>query len=101
MKIIVKTYKYVYLIKHVLMKTKLTLTVKKSVIEAAKRKAKNKGISLSRMFEEIFEGEEGNNIKTESQRAAERLIKKLGESKSINSLNDKELIKEHVRRKFA
>jgi hypothetical protein len=32
------------------MKTKLTLTIKKSVIDAAKRRAKNKGISLSRMF---------------------------------------------------
>ncbi|WP_394355079.1 DUF6364 family protein [Aquiflexum lacus] len=32
------------------MKAKLTLTIKKSVIDAAKRRAKNKGISLSRMF---------------------------------------------------
>jgi hypothetical protein len=83
------------------MKTKLTLTVKKSIIEAAKRKAKNKGISLSRMFEEIFEGDGENEIKTEAQRAAERLIKKLGESQSITSLEDKDLIKEHVKRKFA
>jgi hypothetical protein len=83
------------------MKTKLTLTVKKSIIEAAKRKAKNKGISLSRMFEEIFEGDGENEIKTEAQRAAERLIKKLGKSQSITSLEDKDLIKEHVKRKFA
>jgi hypothetical protein len=79
------------------MKTKLTLTVKKSIIEAAKRKAKNKGISLSRMFE----GDGENEIKTEAQRAAERLIKKLGKSQSITSLEDKDLIKEHVKRKFA
>jgi hypothetical protein len=83
------------------MKTKLTLTVKQSVIEIAKRKAKSKGISLSRMFEEIFEGEGENEIKTEVQRAAERLLQKLEKSKSINTLEDKELMKTHVERKFA
>ncbi|WP_158857633.1 DUF6364 family protein [Lunatibacter salilacus] len=59
------------------MKTKLTLTIKKNVIEAAKRKAKSKGMSLSRMFEEIFEEGGSNEIKTEHQRAAERLLQKL------------------------
>ncbi|MCC5928877.1 MAG: hypothetical protein JJU28_06500 [Cyclobacteriaceae bacterium] len=82
------------------MKTKLTLTVNKSVIEAAKRKAKNRGMSLSRMFEEIFEGEESNPIKTESQRAAARLINRLEKYDSVKQLEDKELIKGHVKRKF-
>jgi hypothetical protein len=84
------------------MKTKLTLTVKKSVIESAKKIAKNKGISLSQMFEEIFEEGGGTNgIKTETQRAAERLLQKLEKSKSIKTKDDKELIKAHVKRKFA
>lgn len=33
------------------MKTKLTLIIKKSVIDTAKKRAKAKGISLSRMIE--------------------------------------------------
>lgn len=83
------------------MKTKLTLTVNKSVIEAAKRKAKSRGISLSQMFEEIFENIDSNQIKTEPQRAAERLINRLEKYESISQLEDKKLIKEHVKRKFA
>ena len=83
------------------MKTKLTLTVNKSVIEAAKRKAKSQGISLSQMFEEIFESMGSNQIKTEPQRAAERLINRLEKYESISHLEDKKLIKEHVKGKFA
>jgi hypothetical protein len=82
------------------MKTKLTLTVKNSVIELAKRKAKSKGISVSQMFEKMFE-EEGENIfKTESQKAAERLLQKLATSQTTSGFDDKTLIKEHVKRKF-
>jgi len=83
------------------MKTKLTLTVKKSVIEAAKRKAKDQGISLSQMFEDIFESVDSNQIKTEPQRAAERLITSLEKYESISQLEDKKLLKEHVKGKFA
>jgi hypothetical protein len=83
------------------MKTKLTLTIKKSVIDSAKRMAKKKGISLSRMFEEIFEEMGTNEIKTEPQRAAERLLKTLEKANSIPTIDDKELIKSHVKRKFA
>ena len=39
------------------MKTKLTLTVEKEIVEKAKLKAASRGISLSKMFEEIFEKE--------------------------------------------
>jgi dsRNA-specific ribonuclease len=82
-------------------KTKLTLTVKKSVIDTAKGRAKDKGISLSRMFEEIFEEGKSNVIKTAPQRAAERLLQRLEKSKSIRTKDGKELIKSHVERKFA
>jgi hypothetical protein len=83
------------------MKTKLTLTVKKSIIDAAKRRAKSKGISLSQMFEETFEEGGVNEIKTEHQRAAERLLQKLEKVNTIPAKDDKELIKSHVKRKFA
>lgn len=83
------------------MKTKLTLTVKSSVIELAKRKAKSKGISVSEMFEKMFEEEGENNIKTESQKAAERLLQKLETSQTTSDFDDKTLIQEHVKRKFA
>jgi hypothetical protein len=83
------------------MKTKLTLTVKSSVIELAKRKAKSKGISVSQMFEKMFEEEGENNIKTESQKAAERLLQKLETSQTTSDFDDKTLIQEHVKRKFA
>lgn len=83
------------------MKTKLTLTVKSSVIELAKRKAKSKGISVSQMFEKMFEDEGENIFKTESQKAAERLLEKLAKSETTSDFDDKTLITEHVKRKFA
>lgn len=63
------------------MKTKLTLTVDKKIVEKAKLKAANKGISLSKMFEEIFEKEDPSVQSSESQLAAKRLLKRLEEIK--------------------
>lgn len=83
------------------MKTKLTLTVRKSVISTAKRHSRRTGKSISQMFEDLFENTELGNIKSEPQRAAERLLKTLESSKSIKTLDDKTLLKEHVARKFA
>lgn len=84
------------------MKTKLTLTVRKSVITAAKRYAKKTGKSISQMFEEFFENAESSGIvKSESQQAAERLLKRLEAAKPLETLNDKKLLKDHVARKFA
>lgn len=83
------------------MKKKLTLTIQEDIIKSAKRQAERRGISLSQMVEEIFKKEGVNTIRTESQKAAERLLKKLEASKSTTTKHDKELIKEHVKRKFA
>ncbi|MEQ9425742.1 MAG: DUF6364 family protein [Cyclobacteriaceae bacterium] len=84
------------------MKTKLTLTVRKSVIDSAKKLAKRRKVSVSQLFEEAFSNEELTPIKTESQRAAQRLIERLSKAKSIETQgNDKDLLKEHVSRKFA
>jgi len=83
------------------MKKKLTLTIEEEIIAAAKQYAKRRGISVSQMFEEaIGEGGSGK-IETESQRAARRLLNRLQKAESTESKDDKKLIREHVKRKFA
>ncbi|MEK6783714.1 MAG: DUF6364 family protein [Bacteroidota bacterium] len=82
------------------MKTKLTLTVRKSVIVTAKRYSRRTGKSVSKMFEELFEKAESASIKSESHRAAERLLRALQGTKPVKKLDDKHLLKDHVARKF-
>ncbi|MDZ7755786.1 DUF6364 family protein [Rhodohalobacter sp.] len=79
---------------------KLTLTVEEEVAKYAKRLAKRHGKSVSQMFEEKYREGKANTIQTESQKAAEQLLEKLKSSKSTSPKRDKELIKEHVKRKF-
>lgn len=93
--------KYVSLIKTRVMKTKLTLTVSKKTIARAKRYSRRTGKSVSRMFEEFFEEAEANGIRSEAHRAAERLLNALHEAKSVRTLDDKRLLKNHVARKYA
>jgi len=83
------------------MKKKLTLTVEEEVVQYAKRLAKRHGKSVSQLFEEKFKEGDTNTIQTESQKAASELLKKLESSESKQMKQDKELIKEHVKRKFA
>ncbi|WP_339701613.1 DUF6364 family protein [Algoriphagus aquimarinus] len=85
------------------MKTKLTLTVDKKIVEKAKLKAASKGISLSKMFEEIFDKENPSLEKTPAQQAAGRFLKALKNQKPIKALekSDKELIGEHRDKKYA
>ncbi|MDZ7719868.1 MAG: DUF6364 family protein [Balneolaceae bacterium] len=83
------------------MKKKLTLTVEEEIIKSAKRQAKRHGTSVSQLFEESFKEERVHTIQTESQKAAGQLLKKLEASESTQAKRDKELIKEHVKRKFA
>lgn len=82
------------------MKKKLTLTVEEQIIKYAKRQAKRHGKSVSQLFEESFQEERVNTIKTESQKAAGQLLEKLEASESTQTQRDKELIKEHVKGKF-
>jgi hypothetical protein len=86
----------------VIMKTKLTLTVKKEIVEKAKRTAAIRGISLSRMFEEIFEQEETSLQPTESQLAATRLLKRLEEMKSTQAPqeSDKSALTHYLKEKY-
>ncbi len=84
------------------MKTKLTLTVRKSVVEAARQYSRKTGKSISAMFEEMFDNKEPNTLKSENQRAAERLLKTLSQAKHIKTTsNDKRLIRKYVAGKFA
>ena len=83
------------------MKTKLTLTVRKSIIKNARKFSKRSGKSISQLFEELFELEQGSSIPSEPQRAAKRLLDTLESSQSVKTLNDKEELKTHVARKFA
>lgn len=84
------------------MKTKLTLTVKKEIVEKAKLKAANKGISLSKMFEEIFEKDIPELEQTDSQIAASRLLRRLEEMKPTKAPNasDKTALKNYLRKKY-
>ena len=83
------------------MKTKLTLTIRKSIIKTARRYSKRSGKSISQLFEELFEMEQGRNIPSEPQRAAKRLLNTLESSQTVKTLDDKEELKSHVARKFA
>jgi FKBP-type peptidyl-prolyl cis-trans isomerase (trigger factor) len=84
------------------MKTKLTLTVEKEIVEKAKQKAASRGISLSRMFEEVFEQENPKVDKSESQHAVDRLLKRLESMNPMPTQNesDKELLKKFLKEKY-
>ena len=83
------------------MKTKLTLTVSDRVIRKAKRHSRKTGKSLSRMFEELFDADEKSPLKTEDQRSAERLLLQLEKSKPVKTLDDKALLKKHLKQRYA
>lgn len=84
------------------MKTKLTLTVHKHVIQKAKHKAREKGVSLSQLFEDVFNGDDLAVPESEDTLAARRLADRLRNSTPIPSLEktDKELIKDRILNKY-
>ncbi|MGM0738820.1 MAG: DUF6364 family protein [Bacteroidota bacterium] len=82
------------------MKRKLTLTVEADVVKRAKKMARKKGLSVSQMFEEAFQTYDVSPIETESQKAARRLLSLLEEADAVHPLDDKELIKRHLERKY-
>jgi len=82
------------------MKTKLTLTVKKDIILSAKRIAKKKKISVSKLFEEMFEGDKVTSIKTPEQLAAKRLLDREVPEYPLDERSDKELIIAHIKKKY-
>lgn len=84
------------------MKTKLTLTIKKEVVEKAKRRASSQGISLSKMIENIFEKGDLELEKTPEQLAAARFLERLKKESPIKASNksDKELFRERRDKKY-
>ncbi len=86
---------------HVSMKTKLTLTVQKKIVEAARKRSRKTGKSISGLFEEVFEEKESRAIQSEPQRAAERLLIKLESASKVVALDDKSLLEKHIKEKYA
>jgi hypothetical protein len=84
------------------MKTKLTLTVEKEIVEKAKRKAASRGISLSKMFEEVFAKDNPSLEKTTEQFAIGRLIARLESMEPIEAPkeSDKVLLKNFLKEKY-
>ncbi|SNS51496.1 hypothetical protein SAMN05421640_0474 [Ekhidna lutea] len=82
-------------------KTKLTLTVRKDIILLAKKKAKQQGVSVSRLFEDVFKEKLKSKNKSKEQIAGEALIEFLDNQPYTepNEQSDKELIVEHLKKK--
>jgi len=83
-------------------KSKLTLTVRKDIIEKARKKSQETGTSISQLFEEAFQEDEIKPIETEKQRALKRFLESYGEREPVQALpvSDKELYRKHLREKY-
>ena len=81
-------------------KRKLTLTIREDIIEKAKQRAKEHGVSVSKLFEESFEKEDSEIMK--EQKAASRLLNLLEEAEPVQALpdSDKELWHKHLDEKY-
>lgn len=66
-----------------------------------RRRAKRKGVTVSKMFEEVMGSYHDEGVETDQQRAAKRLLLALEKSESIRSKEDQKLLNEYVQRKFA
>jgi hypothetical protein len=84
------------------MKTKLTLTVRKEIIQSAKRIAKERNVSVSKLFEEVFCEKGINYILTERQKAGKRFLEQFEKRTPIKPFkkSDKELVREQVKKKY-
>jgi hypothetical protein len=84
------------------MKTKLTLTIKKEVVEKAKRRAAGQGISLSQMIENFIEKEDPSVQYSESQLAAKKLLERLEEMESTKAPleSDKVALTKYLKEKY-
>lgn len=83
------------------MKTKLTLTVQKKIVQAARKRSRKTGKSISGLFEEVFEEKESHGIQSEPQRAAKRLLLQLEKATEAAVLDDKSLLRKHIKEKYA
>ncbi len=83
-------------------KTKLTLTVRRDIIEKARKKAQETGTSISQLFEEVFQEDEIKPIETEKQHALKRFLESYGEREPVQALpvSDKALYRQHLKEKY-
>lgn len=82
-------------------KTKLTLTVRKDIIEKVKQQAKENGISVSKLFEVTFIKEQDKKA-LERKKAITKLRKMLECSKPVQALSesDRTLYHRHLDEKY-
>lgn len=82
------------------MKTKLTLTIEKEVIETAKKYAKEKGQSLSEIVENYFKLIAGKQVKTKEQERSPRVKKLRGILKTKGDFDYKKILSEELSKKY-
>ncbi|MFC5193466.1 DUF6364 family protein [Algoriphagus aquatilis] len=78
------------------------MTVKKEIVEKAKRRAAGQGISLSKMIENIFEKEDPSVQYSDSQLAAKKLLERLEEMEPTKAPkeSDKVALTKYLKEKY-
>ncbi len=83
-----------------IMNTKLTLTIKKEIIEIAKEYAKDKGQSLSEIVENYFKLITVNRREIKPEQLSPRIRRLRGIIKTNEKLNHKQIITEELSKKY-
>lgn len=82
-------------------KKTLNLTIKESIKERAKRIAKSRGISVSRLFEEaIAREDEPEELRLDPDSAAYKIYKMIPESEKVDEFDYKELKEANLKKKY-
>lgn len=82
-------------------KKTLNLTIEESIKERAKRIARSRGISVSRLFEEaVSREEEPEEYKLRPGSVAEKIYNLIPESEKVDSYDYKKLKEEALREKY-
>ncbi|TXD49493.1 MULTISPECIES: DUF6364 family protein [unclassified Polaribacter] len=82
------------------MNTKLTLTIEKEVIEIAKKYAKEKGQSLSKMVENYFKLVTDNRDKVSEEELSYKVKKLRGIIKTETDFDYKKVLTEELSKKY-
>lgn len=82
-------------------KQTLNLTIKESIKERAKRIAKSRGISVSRLFEEaIIREEDPEELKMDPDSAAYKIYHMIPESEKVDEYDYKEMKENILKEKY-
>lgn len=82
-------------------KQTLNLTVRESIKERAKRIAKSRGISVSRLFEEVIVREEDpEEFQLDPESAAYKIYKMIPESEKLDVFDYKEMKQATLKEKY-